>query len=78
MASIINRHRWPEWVDLFEDALTGDVHIRITHGNQAQMFVLSSYTHNLQDISDFIWGVKRQMMDEQARLDAVTRRLTRK
>jgi hypothetical protein len=74
----INMHTggFPPWVSSHVDIAKDEVSFCVTHGHLKHVLTLPRYRFKTSELHNMLWSVKRALIDEQAKLDAVTARLT--
>jgi hypothetical protein len=78
MAQINYGFNWPPWVESWVDLLSDEVHISVEYGQFKQQFVVPRGQATSLDTQRIVRQLYLSLKDKQARLDAVTARITQR
>ena len=78
MAQINYGFNWPPWAKSWVDLLSNEVHISVKYGQFEQQFVVPRGQATSLDTQRIVRQLYLSLKDKQARLDAVTARITQR
>lgn len=69
--------QWPPWSKSWVDCYKGEVHIEVKFGQFSEQFVVPQGQARSHDTQRIMVQLYQSLKDKQARLDAVTKRITK-